>query len=246
MTSLTKGKSKINKANKTCWCRDAYAGIVNNYVICKYNREVVFNECKNNYLRKCRHKECFNAHSGDEIVISKYISSWDKLNKKNLDLIFYYNKMLNILEINKYKLLNDDLKEYNSLDKKNFIDVLKIWRNFNNKYSGLRKKAKYKNSWKGNSNPPLILGKYYFREEFPDLIFKEEDNMWALYRQFIKCKDHENMNKKIENGELLLVQELCIGHHNCKNGAHWDDQMICKDDFLIGNCNCKYKKDTPS
>ena len=212
---------------KDRWCKLAYANLVNNWLISNnINPKKILGK-----VPQCRFKcNCYYAHKREEITLLKYLKEFNDFNKAELDIYKHYSIMKSLIIKNKSKLSTIQKKIINESDLNDFITVLRIWRNFNCEFS------KQSKSWK-----PRSSSKFKFRHEIPSFEYENCDMMWAIYKYTKKCEQFIEMKSKISTKSKIVIDELCRRDKNCKNGCHEIDEMICIDDMIKGQCNCKYK-----
>ena len=227
MTSLVVTNNKNNNQEKDRWCKLAYAKLVNNWLIGNnINPKKILGR-----VPQCRFGDnCYYAHCREEIILLKYLKDFNTLDKSTLNIYEHYLIMKNLITMNKSKLTLKQKKVINDSDLEDFMCVLRLWRDLNCEYSRLKKE------WKSKSS-----SKFKFRHEIPSFEYENSDLMWALFKYTKRCEQFIDLKNKISTKSKITIDNLCRRDKNCKNGCHEINEMICIDDMIKGNCNCKYK-----
>ena len=213
-------------------------------------------------LRECPYgHECKGAHSKEEIVLEDKYKNFLNYKMKKLDLVKFYHIMLNLIRKNKKSIFSDlnkfefkkilkekeivmDKDRIINLDESNFISVLHLWKDMAFVYGIIKKNLTLKSKWKGKNKPIPTCG-YTFKRDIPDLSFdlpiEEEDLMWALNKYSRSCSKHKRVLDNLRNSKKFSLNECCGGDINCKFGSHYDNESICIQDLISGDCNCKNK-----
>lgn len=214
-------------------------------------------------LRICPYgDECKGAHSKDEIVLEDKYKRFLSYRMKKLNLVKYYHIMLNLIrknrksifsDLNKFefkkilieKEINMDKNRIIKLDENNFITVLHLWKDLAFIYGIIKKNISLKLRYKGKGRPTPTCG-YLYKKNVPNFSFdglsiEEEDLMWALNKYSRSCEKHKRVLYNLRNSIKFSLNECCGGDINCKFGSHYDNEIICIQDLLTGDCNCENK-----
>ena len=70
---------------------------------------------------------------------------------------------------------------------------------------------------------------------------EEEDLMWALNKYSRYCSRHKRVLTNLRSRVKFSLNECCGGDINCKFGAHYDNENVCIDDLINGDCKCSNK-----
>ena len=131
-----------------------------------------------------------------------------------------------------------------NLDEYDFISVLHLWKDMAFIYGIIKKNLTLKSKWKGKNKPIPTCG-YTFKRDIPNLSFdlpiEEEDLMWALNKYSRSCSKHKRVLDNLKSSIKFSLNECCGGDINCKFGSHYDNESICIQDLISGDCNCKNK-----
>ena len=66
----------------------------------------------------------------------------------------------------------------------------------------------------------------------------DEGHVWSFIKTIRPCPTHQRMTQKIENGEDLVIADICPGEEECKVGFHSPKYGVCIEDMLTGTCKC--------
>lgn len=205
-------------------CRDAYCSLIKSEVNFPFFKE--YNGC---HVRKCRNTEdkCRGAHDERKIKKLQHIIKYDNMDKSKYNWVKLYIDIIETIKRENNKIKIDMYKnKINNIDRLNFIELIQLWRELACYY---RKIAKDKSM---QDVPTFYLSENY------------EDVSWTFERITRKCPIYEKFMKSLENKEQITIWDVCLGTGiNCKEGIHNDNEMLCIDDFLTGNCECN-KTDT--
>ena len=69
----------------------------------------------------------------------------------------------------------------------------------------------------------------------------EEDLMWALNKYTRTCSRHKRVLNNLRYKIKFSIKECCGGDINCKFGSHYDNENVCVEDLIHGNCKCENK-----
>ena len=224
----------IRSGDYTTWCRDTRA----NFIVSHLRRNP-FTEFRGCSLRRCPYgDECRGAHHIKELKVLPHIAHWNSLDKSKINFVEYYHSMKDIIKSNSSKLSIDEKEIIRGIDTLDFFQLLNLWYTLALKYGKIRKDLVSTRRYKGTRNSRRTTHNFKFKEDVPNLVFENEDNMWALQRMTVMCEQDLNFKLKIESGDRVTIRDICCGDFNCKHGVHHIDEMICKEDFLTGSCSC--------
>jgi len=213
------------QSDKTLWCSYYYTeSMVKN---------MGYNPFRENRINGCKYgKECRGAHSENEIKISSEINRFNSFNKTKFDWVKLYLNILITLKNDIPRIKGDTYKvTIQLLDKINFFEVLDLWKKLASEFRKIYK------------NDELVEQYGYdFKEDVPtfNLADNYEDITWSLERLTHICPIYSKFKNNLDNKIKISIRDVCIAPSmNCKNGCHTNSEIICKDDFLKGSCNCK-------
>lgn len=169
----------------------------------------------------CKIINCRGAHSEEEIILYNHIKTFNEMDKSLIDLYKLYNIIKNKIIEEKFKIkLEEHKNKIDNIDKYNFVELLQLWRELACYYRKISK-----------TDPSI-----------PQLYLDEnEDIVWSLERITKMCNTFIKQNRITK--DKLLTSDLCLGSHNCKEGVHNYNELLCIDDILYGKCNCMSKKE---
>jgi hypothetical protein len=211
--------------SKSTWCQVEYE----NYLIDRLG----YNPFTNKKYYKCKYgKDCFGSHGLKEMVLCKEAKSFNKLDYSELNLLEFFNIMLNLIKNNRNIVVNKhkELIEKTNLD--DFISVLNLWYKFAFYYGKLLK------DFKKNQD---IKTKYKKISEIPIFYFDNDYIMWILRRGLFQCDKHRNLLKQLNKKKKISVFDICVGYEACKFGYHHVNNSFCKEDLIKGTCDCANK-----
>ena len=206
--------------NKNFYCRDQrWQHIIN---VCGFNPFKSYCGCN---LRECVFGEgCRGAHSEEELKILPHIHQLNILSKDKLNLIDIYKDICNSFDSEIGKVTDLEFKTQIENHKSlNFIELLNLWNKVTCHYRKVKKELQERRE--NISNVPMFY-------------LEHEDVVWALERLTRLCEKHQIMRDKINNGEKIIIWDICCGGINCKEGCHYLDETICQEDFITGTCDC--------
>ena len=168
------------------------------------------------YFRECSNEYCKGAHCLENLKQNSEYEKFNNMNKAKYDWVKLYLAIIDSLEKSR---TNIDTKSLN------FIEAIQLWKNLASENRKLAKENK---------------NIYTFQ-----LDNTMEEVAWAFERITHLCPDQEKVNEMIRTKTRNLdISDLCLGTGlNCKYGVSKPSEMICKEDFLFGKCNCIYIND---
>lgn len=163
------------------------------------------------YFRECSNEYCKGAHCLENLKQNSEYEKFNNMNKAKYDWVKLYLAIIDSLEKSR---TNIDTKSLN------FIEVIQLWKKLASENRKLAKENK---------------NIYTFQ-----LDNTMEEVAWAFERITHLCPDQEKVNEMIRTKTRNLdISDLCLGTGlNCKYGVSKPSEMICKEDFLFGKCNC--------
>ena len=237
---MTTQKSDTHENKKNLFCITARA----NEIISLIGYNPFTTQGKEYRIRECRYgTDCKGAHSKEEFQNFIHISRFNNLDKSAFNFPELNAEILQVLNNDKMKMkggekFKDKLKIINEL---NFIELVQLWHNLACFY---RKIAKEVPKMKMNHEEKIHGSGFKFSEEVPRFFLSElnEDFCWSFVRLTNYCATHQTFREKIYKKEPVTIGEICVGHSNCKEGVHNLHELLCKDNFLSGNCSCVTKE----
>lgn len=228
-----------SRFTKNLWCRNTIWKHITN--ILKTN---IFKETNGCLLRDCKFSssDCRGAHSTEEIQILPHINKYNQLNKSKYNWVELYLVIINSINNESNKVILESHKQrISNISKLNFIELIQLWRELACYYRKLAKELPNK--------PYDILCEnesiYKYKCDVPSFNLSDfEDVSWAFERLTRICPTQEKIYNCIKSKTQITIWDLCLATGiNCKEGIHNQNEMICYNDFLNGNCSCSKIKD---
>ena len=227
-----------NTQMKNLLCRDTRAS----YLIDMFGYNP-FKESRGSNVRRCTYGDtCRGAHSSSDIQLFPHVYNWEKTDKSKFDFIGLHKEISSVISRDKVKLrpfnkFSDKINKFHDMD---FISLIQLWHDLSCHYRKISKEIPKKKQWKSSELPKMHDSGYIFSEDVPGFYLNEnsEDPAWAFERLTHLCVQHYSFKEKISKREPVLIWDLCLGEHNCKEGCHFIKQILCQDDFYKGKCDC--------
>jgi len=226
---------KSNK-NNHMMCRFGYAEyIINNLGYSPFiTRSRYNNNIKCNFSSKCH-----NAHKPSDIKLLYYNNAFQQLNKKNINFPKLYTEIYNIIKKELYRVKNKHfIKRINNLDSLNFIEIVQLWRDLSCHYRRMVKLYPKNINIQVSEKISQQNEGYKYYKTIPLFQLTDESIIWPFERKTRYCLQFKKYINNINQNKKILLNDLCCGSYNCKEGVHYTDELICKDDFLFGKCDC--------
>lgn len=218
---------------RNLWCRYTYAQFIAN----------VFEKNPfNSRIGRCNNDHCIGAHHPDEIIEYSHLTSYTNMNKSKINWVQLYINTIETLNRDIYLLHSEEEKrKIKEVSKLNIFETMQLWKDLSIKYRKIVKQLPRK----ANSAASIAThaSGFKFAEDVPKFLITEyDDQAWGFERLTRICSIHKSIDEKIKSGEKASIKDLCLATGtNCKEGVHWQEEMLCFDDFLTGTCSCESK-----
>jgi len=237
---MTTQKSDNHDSKKNLFCKTARA----NEIISLIGYNPFTTQGKEYRIRECPYgTDCKGAHSKEEFQNYLHITKYNNIDKSTFNFPELNAEIIQVLSDDKNKMKGcENLKEkIKIITELNFIELVQLWHDLACFY---RKLSKEVPKMKMNQNDRIHGSGYKFSEEIPKFYLSEktEDFCWSFVRLTNYCITHQTFRNKINTRQPVTIGEICVGHTNCKEGVHNLHELICKDNFLTGNCSCITKE----
>ncbi len=242
---MSASKKFTNKHTDTAprqnlFCRDAMWPLI--IAELGYNPFKETNGCT---LRHCQYEahSCRGAHTLADLKPLSHIVKYNSINKATYDWVRLYNSIKDSIKADSAKITATEFRpRIEAIDTLNFIDLIQLWRELACHYRKIAKELPKKSIGVVDIVQHDHPSGFKFAEDVPNVYLNEslEDTAWGFERLTRRCETFGRYESAIESGNKITIWDLCLATGlNCKEGCHYDSEMICPEDFLTGTCSCK-------
>jgi len=182
-------------------------------------------------------QKCRAAHEHTQLSIPSYITTWNEMDKKDINLLSIQNNIIESITQGKDNIKNPKyISAAQTINKMNLDELIQFWYDITCFHRKLAKELPYKRGFKGSVQPEIVHG-YRYREDVPTFNLNDEDNIWALKRTLCECEANKNM--MTNRHQVHTFFSICCGDDNaCKLGEHDSSKIACIPSLLTGVCSC--------